>query len=441
MLRRESGQILPGLIMLMLAILALGMLTFRIGRAAVLRSDAQTAADAAALAGARSIRDQLISQVAGTGTSDFNAVSKPIAEAAARDYAKRNGARLTDFKVEGADVRARVDTNDEKVDAPTDDRRGEARARARVELATFQSLGLDFSAGAVGPTGGDTHITDKEWKDLAKDLHHPLGCPDVVTLGEFLKKHGAIPPYENTALGTPPMPAGDERSTASQHYACGNSGAIDLNYPAGIEKSVIDEVRPHVIKLGFHTLWQVENHFDHMHIDAANVPSQFGSGALGAAGSLTDSFLQVKLIDWDAPSPVGIGSLFVGGAGGIPFGPPDPQIAIPLCQELDRFNVSAKVRLAAWETAIVESGVKIPPTNDGDSLGPFQQRPNWGTADQRLDPHYAAAAFIRAAERIESRYSDPGVLAQAVQGSDYPDRYGQRAGQAASLNDKFCGGT
>ena len=83
--------------------------------------------------------------------------------------------------------------------------------------------------------------------------------------------------------------------------------------------------------------------------------------------------------------------------------------------------------------------MKIPPTNDGDSLGPYQQRPSWGTASQRLDPHYAAAAFIRAAEKIEDRYSDAGVLAQAVQGSAYPDRYGQRAGQAAALNDRFCG--
>ena len=61
MLRRaggQDGQILPGLIMLMLAILAIGALSFRIGKAAVLRSNAQTASDAAALAGARSIRDQ-----------------------------------------------------------------------------------------------------------------------------------------------------------------------------------------------------------------------------------------------------------------------------------------------------------------------------------------------------------------------------------------------
>src|SRR3954469_16734057 len=82
MLRRESGQILPGLIMLMLAILAIGVLAFRIGRAAVLLSAAQTAPAAAALAGARSIRDQLVAQVAATGTSDFRLISEPVVRAA-----------------------------------------------------------------------------------------------------------------------------------------------------------------------------------------------------------------------------------------------------------------------------------------------------------------------------------------------------------------------
>jgi hypothetical protein len=442
MVRRETG-----LIMLMLAILALGMLTFRIGKAAVLRSGAQTAADAAALAGARSIRDQLIAQVASTGTSDFTRVSEPVVRAAAADYAQRNGGRLVDFRMEGADVRAWVDTND-KLDPPRQNREGRASARGRVELATFQSLGLDFGAppldgGTAAPSGGSTHITDQEWKELGKQLHHPLGCPDIVTLGEFLKRHGAVPPYENTALGTPPMPAGGERSTTSQHYACNNSGAIDLNYPPAIEKAVIDEVRPHVIELGFHTLWQVENHFDHMHIDASNLPSQGGAGGLlGAAGSLTDSFLQVKLVDWDAPSPVGLGSLFVGGTGGIPFGPPDPTVARAMCQVLDRMHVSAKVRLAAWEAAIVESGVKALDWGDRDSEGPFQQRPSqgWGSPAQVRDPFYATAAFVRRAQPIENRFSDPGALAQAVQRSGHGERYAQRAGQAAALNDKFCGG-
>ena len=442
MLRRETGQILPGLIMLMLAILAIGMLTFRIGKAAVLRSGAQTAADAAALAGAGNIKDQLIAQMATTGTADFSRVSEPLVRAAAADYAKRNHGRLVDFKMDGAEVRTWVDTNDQ-VDSPKDTHEGKAKARWRVELATFQSLGVDFDGGGSAPSTGSTHITEEEWKDLAKDLHKPLDCPDMKVLADFFKKHGAIPPYENTYMGGAPMPPGGERKTTSFHYACGGSGAIDLNYPAGIEASVINEVRPHLIKLGFHTLWQVENHFDHMHVDfqGSASPTGFGGG-LGAAGSLTDSFLQVKLVDWDAPAPTGLAGLFVGGPGGIPFGPPDPKIAIPICEELDRFNVSPKVRLATWETAIVESGVKIPPTNDGTSLGPFQQisGAGWGTAAQRLDPHHSAAEFIRHAQAIEHRYADAGTLAQAVQRSAYPLRYGQRAGQAAALNDKFCGG-
>ena len=45
------------------------MLMFQVGKAAVLRSDAQTAADAAALAGATEIKRQLMVQWATTGTT------------------------------------------------------------------------------------------------------------------------------------------------------------------------------------------------------------------------------------------------------------------------------------------------------------------------------------------------------------------------------------
>ena len=441
MLRRETGQILPGLIMLMLAILALGMLTFRIGKAAVLRSGAQTAADAAALAGARSVRDQLIAQVAATGTSDFSRVSEVVVRAAATDYAKRNGARLTDMKLEGADVRAWV-TTEEKIDPPKQEREGKASARARVELLPYSpSVGGLPGGGPLGPIGGDTTITAKEWKEIGKELHQPPGCDDVLKLGEFLKQHGAVPPYENAKLGDPPMPPGGEREDTSYHYKCGGgSGAIDLNYGAN-EFAIIERVKPEVEKLGFHTIWQTTNHYDHMHIDYANSPSAGGGGALGAAGPLQDTFLEVKLVDWDAPAATGIGANFVGGPGGIPFGPPEPRVANAMCEVLDRMNVSAKVRMAAWETAIVESGVKALDWGDRDSEGPFQQRPSkgWGRPDQVRDPYYATAEFVRRAKRIEHRYSDPGDLAQAVQISGHGERYAQRAGQAAALNDKFCG--
>ena len=63
----ERGQILPGLLVVLLAVLAVGMLMFQVGKAAVLRSDAQTAADAAALAGATEIKRQLMRQWATAG--------------------------------------------------------------------------------------------------------------------------------------------------------------------------------------------------------------------------------------------------------------------------------------------------------------------------------------------------------------------------------------
>ena len=47
-----------------------------------------------------------------------------------------------------------------------------------------------------------------------------------------------------------------------------------------------------------------------------------------------------------------------------------------------------------------------------------------------MDPAYATRKFVSVAQGIEHLYADPGVLAQRVQRSAFPDRYGQRAGQA-----------
>ena len=79
----ERGQILPGLLVVLLAVLAVGMLMFQVGKAAVLRSDAQTAADAAALAGATEIKRQLMAQWATVGTTDIN-LDRPGASCAPR---------------------------------------------------------------------------------------------------------------------------------------------------------------------------------------------------------------------------------------------------------------------------------------------------------------------------------------------------------------------
>jgi hypothetical protein len=46
---------------------------------------------------------------------------------------------------------------------------------------------------------------------------------------------------------------------------------------------------------------------------------------------------------------------------------------------------------------------------------------------------------VSKAKKIEHLYADPGVLAQKVQISQFPERYAQRAGQAAALDKKFRG--
>src|ERR671914_2279119 len=110
---REDGQILPGLVMLLLAILALGIVGFQIGKAAMQRSQAQTAADAAALAGAREIKRQLSQQWATFGTTDISAIDKTLVVAQMREYADENGGRLDPKhppQIDGVDVRAWTET-------------------------------------------------------------------------------------------------------------------------------------------------------------------------------------------------------------------------------------------------------------------------------------------------------------------------------------------
>src|SRR5688500_8208380 len=112
-MRREDGQILPGLVILMLAIVGLGIVGFQIGKAAILRSEAQTAADAAALAGAREIKRQLEVQWATFGTTDVSAINRIAVVAQMAAYARRNGARLDPDhppEINGADVKAWVET-------------------------------------------------------------------------------------------------------------------------------------------------------------------------------------------------------------------------------------------------------------------------------------------------------------------------------------------
>ena len=447
-LRRQEGQIIPGLVMTMAALVLVGLMFFQVGRAADFSTRAQTGADAAALAAAKDVKEQLERQVALTGTADIALVDPIEVRAKAEVYAARNHVHITNFQRVGADVRVWVATNadlgEPAKNLDSSGQRGEARSRAVLELMAVPGLGGGGGGGNIGPdvSGGDPTIPDKAWKKLKGEISDPPTCGngtstnDLVKLAHLLQAHG-FQVGENYAV-TGVMPPKGVHVEGSWHYRCGGSGALDVNHDQGDETGAIDGLVQHLHDLGFRTIWQAEGHFDHIHIDVANsgsIGAGFGSG--GSVGALEDTFLQVKLLDWDAAANDFLG---FGGASGVFFaGPPNMQIAGIICDVLDHFDAPPRVRLSAFEAAIVESGVHDLPYGDRDSLGVFQQRAGWGSVAQRMDPQYAATAYIRQAMAKNRDGESAGQLAQSVQISAYPDRYDAVGQQAALLMDKACG--
>jgi hypothetical protein len=97
--RGERGQITPALMLLVVALLAAGVLLLQVGRATVIQARTTTAADAAALAAAGDLRDQLAEQLRETGFNEPRPISVTRMRRDADTYARRNGGRVVDFEV------------------------------------------------------------------------------------------------------------------------------------------------------------------------------------------------------------------------------------------------------------------------------------------------------------------------------------------------------
>jgi hypothetical protein len=94
----------------------------------------------------------------------------------------------------------------------------------------------------------------------------------------------------------------------------------------------------------------------------------------------------------------------------------------------------------AVATAMVEGNIhNYTRAVDYDSLGLFQQRPSagWGTAAQITDPAYATDSFLGRMQKLfpNDNWKDRpvGDVAQRVQVSAFPDRYGMQAKDAATI--------
>lgn len=110
--------------------------------------------------------------------------------------------------------------------------------------------------------------------------------------------------------------------------------------------------------------------------------------------------------------------------------------------------------LKMYANAKVPESLKLPHDaigSDGFSVGIFQQQIVktsqgywWADAATCMDPYKSATLFFGRLKRLDyNSSSDPkvmGSVAQAVQGSAFPDRYAQRVSDAQKLYDRLAGG-
>ena len=98
--RDEDGQIIPVMLTAVIAILAVTMLLLQVGRAGLLRTRTQTAADAAALAALKAVENDLLHHFRLTGSLLGQPPDKEEIRSAAAEYADRNGGEVTDIDFE-----------------------------------------------------------------------------------------------------------------------------------------------------------------------------------------------------------------------------------------------------------------------------------------------------------------------------------------------------
>ena len=129
-----------------------------------------------------------------------------------------------------------------------------------------------------------------------------------------------------------------------------------------------------------------------------------------------------------------------GAQASMPISGPQLANATTIVQQALAKGMGVRSAVIGVATAMQESQLQNISYGTSDSLGLFQQQADcgWGTAQQILNPTYAADAFLGALQQYQA--SNPGwatqplwANAQAVQKSGYPFAYAKWESQAAQL--------
>ena len=106
--RAEDGQIIPPLLVILLLCLVFGFMMLQVGLAADYKSRSQTAADAAALAGAIEVKREILAAYAMDHQLQPEEIQMGLVCAQAAMYAARNRAMITDCQHDQYDIKVKV---------------------------------------------------------------------------------------------------------------------------------------------------------------------------------------------------------------------------------------------------------------------------------------------------------------------------------------------
>lgn len=126
----------------------------------------------------------------------------------------------------------------------------------RVGAAVSGGASAAAATGAAGAVGA---------KVVNASMASSEKVEALVAMGKRLRAEG-FTVSENRALGDNPRPG--VHLATGYHYKFGNSGAVDVNWPnKAQEPAKMDELAPRLRKAGFHVLWRVKGHYNHLHYD------------------------------------------------------------------------------------------------------------------------------------------------------------------------------
>lgn len=107
------------------------------------------------------------------------------------------------------------------------------------------------------------------------------------------------------------------------------------------------------------------------------------------------------------------------------------RVATQLIRIGRRMGASKKDIITALTVGLVEANLTNPRYGDGTSVGWRQEIDTYGSVGNRMNINRSARRFYQELRKAPS--GSIGMRAQAVQRSAYPDRYGQRVGEAKSI--------